>query len=142
MSTANSLILSALTKIGKNSPLKPAKPDDVVAGFDSFTSFLEQLRTQNIVLSTTPVESVSDEVGESLDTRNALINLLAVEIAANYDNGQIIVSETLRRNAESGMAFLKKWYNQNPPPFRVISSTVPLNGRTPARSSKLIIPRA
>lgn len=125
MSTANSLILASLAKIGKNSPLKPAKPDDIAMGFDSLTSFFEQLRTQNIILSTTPVESVDDEVGESLDTRNALINLLAVEIAANYDNGQIIVSETLQRNAENGMAFLKKWYNQEAPPFRVISSTAP-----------------
>lgn len=126
MSTANFLILSALTRIGKNSPLKKAKADDVNAGLASLQSFLQQLSTMNIFLTTNPIRTVSDDVGETLDTRNALINNLAIEIATNYDNGQIIVSESLRRNAETGMAFLKKWFTQDPPPLRRISSTAPL----------------
>jgi len=125
MSTANFLVLASLTKLGKNSPLKAAKGADVSTGLNSLASLLEQFRTQNIILSATPFQSPNDEVAESLDTRNAIINLLAVEIATNYDNGQIIVSDTLRRNAESGMAFLKKWYNVGMPIFRRISSTAP-----------------
>jgi len=126
MSTANFIILASLTKIGKNSPLKSAKAADLSAGLDSLQSFLQQLSTMNIFLTANPIRTFSDDVGETLDTRNALINNLAIEISTNYDNGQIIVSENLRRNAETGMAFLKKWYTQDPPPLRRISSTAPL----------------
>ncbi len=126
MSTVNFLVLGALTKIGKNSPLKPAKPEDVLTGLQSLQSFLQQLETQNIILTANPVRAPSDEVGESLDTRNALINNLAIEISTNYDNGQGIVSDSLQRNANSGMAFLKKWYTEDCLPTRRISSTAPL----------------
>lgn len=126
MSTANFLILQALTRIGKHSPLKSAKSDDLLAGLSSLQSFLEMLGTMNIRLPINPVRGSGDEVGETLDTRNALINNLAIEISVNYDNGQAIVSDTLRANAASGMAFLKKWYTVDPPPLRRISSTAPL----------------
>lgn len=126
MSTANFLILSALTRIGKNSPLKPAKAEDIQAGFASLEVYLQQLTTQNIFLRTKPIRSFSDEAEEPLDTRNALINNLAIEISTNYDNGQDIVSDSLRRNAASGMAFMKKWYTVDPTPLRKISSTAPI----------------
>lgn len=125
MSTANFLILAALTKLGKNSPLKPAKAADVLTGFNSLGPLLHKFETQNIILNTNPIQNPNSEVGESIDTRNAIIDLLAIEIAPNYDNGQIIVSETLRGSAQDGMAFLKKWYKKVTPIFRRISSTAP-----------------
>jgi hypothetical protein len=125
MSTASFLILGALTKLGKNSPLKKAKADDISKGLSALQSLLQQFRTMGIILSTSPVESPNDEVGESLDTRNAIQNILAVEIATNYDNGQTIVSQSLSTNAESGMAFLRKWYKTDDLPLRRISSTAP-----------------
>lgn len=126
MSSVNFIVLSALTRIGKNSPLKAAKAEDINAGLQSLQSLLQQFETQNIMLTANPVRAPSDEVGESLDTRNALINILAIEISTNYDNGQSIVSDTLQRNAASGMAFLRKWYTVDPLPLRRISSTAPL----------------
>ena len=126
MSTVNSIILGALRKIGKDSPLKPAKPEDVVKGLDSLQSLLQMWATDNIDLGTNTFRGESEELGEPLDTRNALINNLALELAPEYDNGQIIVSETLRNRAAQGMAFLKKWYKMDPRPLRRISSTAPI----------------
>ena len=125
MSTANFLVLAALTKIGKNSPLKAAKAADVLTGMNSLASLLQEFRTMNILIGTAPISSSSSEVGETLDTRNHIINILAVETASNYDSGQVIVSRTLERSAEKGMAFLKKWYTKRLPTVRIISSTAP-----------------
>jgi hypothetical protein len=126
MSTASFLILSALTKIGKNSPLKKAKASDVSIGLSSLESLLAQFDTMNIVLPVNPVRGISEEIGETLDTRNAIINNLSIEISTNYDNGQAIVSASLQTNADSGMAFLRKWYTKDSRPVRRISSTAPL----------------
>lgn len=125
MSTASFLILASLTKLGKNSPLKPAKADDMAKGLSSLQSLLQEFRTRNILLSTNPVRSPSDEVGESLDTRNAIEDILAIRIAPNYDNGQILVSESLATNAGTGVAFLKKFYKREASLARRISSTAP-----------------
>lgn len=126
MSTPNFIVLASLTKIGKNSPLKAAKAEDILTGLDALASLLQTFETQNIILNTQPIETSTGELGESLDVRNAIINILAIEIATNYDNGQVIVSQTLQRSANTGMAFLKKWYTQDSMPLRRISSTAPL----------------
>ena len=125
MSTVNFLVLASLTKIGKNSPLKPAKAADVLTGMDSLASLLQQFRTQNILIGTAPISSSTSEVGETLDSRNHIINILAVEIASNYDSGQVVVSQTLKASEVAGRAFLKKWYTKALPTMRIISSTAP-----------------
>lgn len=127
MSTANFLILQALTRLGKNSPLKKAKAADISSGLSSLQSFMETLGTMNIRLPVNPVRGVSDDLGETLDTRNAIINNLAIEISVNYDNGQVIVSDVLRANAASGMAFLKKYYYKRAGALnKVPGSTLPV----------------
>ena len=80
MSSANFIILQALTRIGKNSPLKAAKADDLIVGLSSLQSFMEQLGTMRIILPTNPVRGFSDDLGETTDIRNAIINNLAIEI--------------------------------------------------------------
>lgn len=126
MSTAKFIILQSLTRIGKNSPLKKAKAADISAGLSSLQSFMEMLGTMRIILPTNPVRGSSDELGETLDTRNALIDNLAIEIATNYDNGQVIVSETLAVNAAKGMAFLKTYYRNSVALNKVPGSTLPV----------------
>jgi hypothetical protein len=64
-------------------------------------------------------------LGEPGDARNAIEDNLAVELAPNFDNGKVVVSPTLERNAKRGYLWLKTLFQVYTIPNKVPSSTLP-----------------
>jgi len=110
MSTGTELIQTALKKIGAHSRLAPASSDTILDGRDALNSMLEVWRSKGIILDVVPLNAPGDDLGEPADTRNAIINNLAIEMATFFDNASQRVSDTLRLNARNSYNDVKDLY--------------------------------
>jgi len=125
MSSGTFIIQSALKRIGGHSVAQAALPETIAEGKNVLNSMLQLWRTQGIKLGIVPLDKPGDELGEPLDTRNAIIDNLALMLSADFDNGENIISPQLKANARVGFALVKQQYRKFNAPNRRLSSTTP-----------------
>jgi len=125
MSSGTFVIEAGLKRIGAQSVVQPANPESKIEGMNILNSMLQLWLSWGIDLGIVPLQAPGDELGEPLDTRNAIIDNLALFLSADFDNGNNIVSEQLRSNARLGLSQVKQLYRKNIIPRKQMSSTTP-----------------
>jgi hypothetical protein len=125
MSTGNKVIKGALKKIGAHSAVSPAEPEEIVEAMETLNSMLQLWRSQGILNQLMPLKVPGDELAEPSDSRNIIEDNLAIACAPNFDNGKVIVSATLERNARVGYAWLKNLNQVISIPDKIPSSMLP-----------------
>lgn len=126
MSSGTFIIQSALQKVGGHSVAQPALPETIEGAMHVLNGLLQTWLSSGIDLNINPLNEPGDELGEPLDSRNAIINNLALEESPDFDNGENIISPRLLANAANGLAFIKRKYQKSEIPKKVVSSTLPL----------------
>ncbi len=125
MSIGTDIIKRGLQRIGADSIASPATPETLDNGLEILNSMLQLWTSWGIDLQYIPLEDVTDELSEGIDTRNAIIDNLALAMAADFDNGALIVSVQLRRNADSGFEMVKTLYQKFNIPKKRPSGNLP-----------------
>lgn len=126
MSTGTAIVERALEKIGAHSIVSPADPSSKILGFEQLGSMVEMWLTQGISIGITPLGVIGDELNEPPDSRNAIIDNLAIELAPAFDNGKVVVSPQLERNARIGYIRVRSAYQKIAIPDKTVSSTLPV----------------
>lgn len=127
MSSGTFIVRSALNRIGVSTFFKTLPSETINDGRDTLKSMLQMWKTQGIEIGFAPLDASGDELGEPLDTRNAIVDNLALMLAPNFDNGkQPNVSPQLKANARSGYAWVKQQYRPLDVPNKRVSSTTPV----------------
>ena len=126
MSSGTFIVESALKRIGAASLVQPAAPETITEGFNILGSMLMMWLSDDIDIGIVPLKAVGDELGEPLDTTNGIINNLAINMAPDFDNGKIIVSQDLRNLAAKQFALIRDIYQIIEIPVKIVSSTLPL----------------
>lgn len=126
MSSGTFIIQSALKRIGANSLAQPATAEAITEGRDILNSMLQLWQSEDIDLGIVLLDAPGDELGEPLDSRNAIIDNLALRLSPDFDNGQDIVSRQLASNAKREFNLIKKLYQIVDVPLKVVSSTLPV----------------
>lgn len=126
MSTGTEVIKDALRRIGVESMAQEAGPEEIIDAMKVLNNMLQMWQSQGIQIGIVPLQDPGDQLSEPADSRNAIVDNLAVMVAPNYDNGETIVSGNLHANAKKGYNWVKTLYQK----FRVapkrVSSTMPL----------------
>lgn len=131
-----------MVEIGATSVASPPAPESIVFGLRKLTSLMEMWLSKNIILGTTPLEVPGDELNEPADTRNGIVFNLAIMMAPGFDNGKVIVSQTLRNNATSEFGDIKTLYQKLVIPQKVVSSTLPVGaGNERGFRSRVFFPK-
>ncbi len=125
MSIGTDVIKGALRKIGAHSAVSPAEPETIVETMETLNTMLQMWRSQGIMSNLVPLQAPGEELGEPGDARNAIEDNLAIAAAPNFDNGKVVVSATLERNATNGYEWLKTLYQVYTIPSKVPSSQLP-----------------
>ena len=126
MTTGTEIVERALEVIGAHTIVSPAAPESINLGFEQLNSMLELWLSQNIKIGFTPLEVVGGELNEPTDTRNGIINNLGIELAPFFDNGKVVVSPALARNAKASFKMIRNLYQSVTIPEKVVSSTLPV----------------
>ena len=108
MSDGTTLIQSSLKLIGAHSIYAPADAESIEVSLGTLNSMLQLWLSQGIELNISPLNAVGEEVGEPLDTRQAIINNLAVMLAPNF--GIANVPNQLKINANLSYIAIKALY--------------------------------
>lgn len=125
MSTGTEVIQDALRLIGAHSTVTPADAESILLGMTMLNSMLQRWTSQNIDIMTTPLEVPADELSEPADTRNAIVENLALQMSPNFDNGKNIISPILKSNADFDYNIVKALYWCGSIPDKVVSATLP-----------------
>lgn len=125
MSEGTDIIKDALRKIGAHSQVSPAEPETIVETMQTLNSMLQLWRSWGIMQDLVPLENPGEELGEPADARNAIVDNLAIQSAPNFDNGKVVVSETLKINARVGFDYIETLYQKLTIPRKVPSSNLP-----------------
>ena len=125
MSSGTSIIEDALKRIGVHSVVVPASPEDIASGKDALNSMLQLWISWGIRIQVVPLDAPGDELSESIDIRNAVVDNLALQLAPFYDNGKGIVSQELRDNARRLFNQVKDLYQEVTIPKKVVSGLLP-----------------
>lgn len=125
MSTGTVLIQEAFRRIGVHSIASPAPAESQLLAMDTLNTMLQLWMSWGIDLQTIPLSVIGGEVAEPIDAKNAIIDNLAVMVSPNFDNGETIVSDQLRSNANLGFNMVKTLYTKFTIPNKVPSSTLP-----------------
>ena len=125
MSSGTSIIEDALKRIGVHSVVVPASPEDIASGKDALNSMLQLWISWGIRIQVVPLDAPGDELSESIDIRNAVVDNLALQLAPFYDNGKGIVSQELRDNARRLFNQVKDLYQEFDVPKKVVSGLLP-----------------
>lgn len=126
MSEGTDVIKDALRKIGAHSAVSPAEPETIVETMHTLNAMLQLWRSWGIMQNLVPLEKPGDELSEPADARNAIVDNLAIATAPNFDNGKVVVSETLRINARVGFQMIETLYEEFTVPNKVPSSNLPV----------------
>lgn len=142
MSTGTEIIQRALQRIGAHSAVSPASPASIVLGMERLNSMLEMWLAQGIVIGVTGLVVPGDELNEKPDTRNGIIDKLALSLAPDFDNGKQIVSPQLKEDARVNFAHIKNVYQQVIIPDKVVSSTLPVGaGNSRGVNRRIFFPK-
>lgn len=126
MTTAVKIIKKALRRIGVHG-LKPVPAEALNEALFTLNAMLDDWATQDIDIPYFLCEVTADELGEPADTREAIINNLAVLESPNWDNGNDTrVSARLLQNAKMGFLHVIAGYRCFDVPLTVLSSTTPV----------------
>lgn len=99
MTIGTNIILRSLRKIQVDTLNSPASPEDIADAVPVLNSMISLWLSKGIRLGIVPLEAAGDELGEPNDTTNAIVSNLAIRLADDYENGQAIVTQTLKNNA-------------------------------------------
>jgi len=142
MSTGTTIIERALQRIGAHSAVSPASPASIILGMERLNSMLEMWLSQGIVIGVTGLAVPGDELNEKPDTKNGVIDKLALSLAPDFDNGKQIVSQQLRDDARMNFAHIKNVYQQISIPDKVVSSTLPVGaGNSQGVNRRVFFPK-
>lgn len=125
MSTGTKVIEGALRKIGAHSQVSPAEPETIIEAMETLNSMLQLWRSWGIMQNLVPLKEPGEELSEPSDARNAIEDNLAIQVAPNFDNGKVVVSATLERNARLGFQMIETLYQEFTVPNKVPSSLLP-----------------
>lgn len=126
MSTGTVIIQEAFRRIGVHSIASPAPTESINLALNTLNTMLQLWISWGIDVQTIPLSVVGDELAEPIDATNAIIDNLAVMVSPNFDNGETIVSDQLRSNANLGFMMIKTLYTKFTIPNKVPSATLPL----------------
>lgn len=124
MSSGTEIIHSALRKIGAHSVISPASPESVDAARDTLNSMIQSWLSKGIDMGCLPLKAPGDELNEPLDAKHDIISNLAVMLAPEFDNGKVVVSATLQRQAVAGLRSIRKLYQTITVPAKKVSSNM------------------
>ena len=79
-----------------------------------------------ITIGFTPLGVPGDDLNEPPDTTNGIENNLSLALAPYFDNGKVVVSPSLERNAKIGYNNIRTMYGVYTVPKKVVSSTLPV----------------
>ena len=99
MTIGTKIIKRALRKIQVHTLNSPASPEDIEGAVDPLNGMLELWKSKGIEHGIIQIESAGNEVGDPADLTNAIVSNLALYLADDYEDGQAIVTKTLRDNA-------------------------------------------
>lgn len=126
MTIGTKIIKSALRKIQVDTLNSPASPEDIADAVFVLNSMISLWLSKGIRLGIVPLEAPGNELGEPNDTTNAIISNLAIKLASDYENGQAIVTQTLKNEAVSDFEDLANvGYREHFVPQIIPSSTLP-----------------
>lgn len=125
MSSGTDIIQEALGEIGAHSIAAVADPDSIVKGMNVLNSMLQLWLSKGIDLGIVPLDAPGDELSEPLDARTGIVENLAILLAPKFDNGKVVVSQTLKDNARLSKVEIKNLYQVLTIPDKVVSSTLP-----------------
>lgn len=125
MSTGTALIQDAARLIGAHSIVAPIDSDSIEVGFVALNNMMALWLSQGIDLQHVPLEVPADEMAEPGDTRNAIIEQLALQLAPYFFTGQSVVSADLRALANRDFMFVKNIYQILSIPDKTVTATLP-----------------
>jgi len=125
MSTGTEIIQGAGRKIGVHSPVDPMTSESLIVGLEILNSMLQLWQSQAIKFEFVPITSPTEDIFEPPDTTNAIKNNLAIAMAPDFQNGEIIVSQELKALAESDYEWIKTLYQVFTIPNKIASSLLP-----------------
>jgi len=99
MTIGTKIIKRALRKIQVDTLNSPASPGDIEGAVPVLNEMLALWTSKNIELGILPLESAGNELGEPPDAALAIVANLALYLADDYEDGQAIVTTTLKDNA-------------------------------------------
>lgn len=108
MTTGTELVQDALQKIGVHSPLQPASPEALQAGFKRLTSMIAEWQDDDIETGAVPIEVIGDDVCEPLGAKNAIIYQLALLCAPDFPGAQVSTELSIQAN-KSYSKLKRRW---------------------------------
>lgn len=125
MTIGTNIIKRSLRKIQVDTLNSPASPEDIDDAVLVLNSMLSLWLSKGIRLGIVPLEAAGDELGEPNDSTNAIISNLAIKLASDYEDGQAVVTQTLKSEATSEFEELANvGYRENIVPQIIPSSTL------------------
>ena len=127
MTIGTKIIKSSLREIQVDTLNSPATAEDIEDSVITLNSMLQIWKSKGIDIGFTPLKASGDELSEPGDATNAIIFNLAILRAAAYEDGQAVVTQTLKDNAR--MTFedlIGVGYRKFTVPSLVPSSTLPV----------------
>jgi len=125
MSTGTQIIQGAGRKIGVHSDVDPMTTETLIVGLGILTSMLQLWQSQAIKFEFVPIDTPGEDLFEPPDVTNALKNNLAIAMAPDFQDGDIIVSQDLKDLAESDYEWIKTLYQVFTIPNKIASSLLP-----------------
>ena len=126
MTTGTVLITRGLNRLGAFSIIAPPDAASILVGMENLNAMMETWLSRSMDLGVIPLEVPADDLQEPADARNAIIDNLAIQMAPDFDNGQVVVSRNLGVNARLGMFTVQALYRRIPVIPKGVSSTLPV----------------
>lgn len=111
MSLGSDLIRDAFQAIGLSSDDKPCSTKMIDDGLLFLNSLMVTWRLQRIDIGTPAIMIIDGELGEPEDTRSAIVNNLALNLAESYE---VEVPDTLKADARRERSEIDQRYGRNP----------------------------
>lgn len=86
---------------------------------------MELWLSQGIKLGVTPLVAPGDELNESDDVTEVIVDNLSIKLIPLFNNGKQVVTPEVRLNARTGLATLKQLYQSVTVPCKSVSGTLP-----------------
>jgi len=125
MSTGTAIIQDAMSRIGAHSLVDPATTEGIIDGLSVLNSMLQLWQSQGIKFQFVPITIPGQDLFEPIDTRNAIVNNLALNMSPLFEDGTDIVSPRLKANADDDYEWIKTLYQVFTIPNKVASSLLP-----------------
>lgn len=122
MSIGTDIIKKAFAEIGAHSVVTPAPAEAIVEGMDKLNSMIQEWESRDVKIGAVALRVPGDELGEPLDTTEAIVYNLAIRSAPMFN---ATVSPELRGLASNTFSIIKGIYRLIEVPRLVPTSTLP-----------------